>query len=175
MQVRVAQHDDRAPNRPLRLSRPWTVAWLGLAVAIPTALWTLLPEAGPVSIPLLLAVLLGLVAAESFTVHFEFRRQGFTLSPSELAFVMALVEVGGLWTAVARAAAIGIVTVTQGHSRPKAAFNVSVVVLEVCAAVALLRLLPDGPISAPATWLAYLVATVAASLLGALLIAAAIT
>ncbi|TFV76914.1 sensor domain-containing phosphodiesterase [Blastococcus sp. CT_GayMR19] len=171
----MAEQDDRAPNRPLSFRSPWTVAWLGLAVAVPTALWTLLPDAGPVSIPLLLAVLLGLVAAESFTVHFEFRRQGFTLSPSELAFVMALVEVGGLWTAVARAAAIGIVTVTQGHSRPKAAFNVSVVVLEVCAAVALLRMLPDGPISAPATWLAYLVATVAASLLGALLIAAAIT
>ena len=175
MQVRVAEHDDRAPNRPLRLSRPWTVAWLGLAVAIPTALWTLLPEAGPVSVPLLLAVLLGLVAAESFTVHFEFRKQGFTWSPSELAFVMALVAVGGAWTAVARAVAIGGVVMAQGYSRPKAAFNVSVAVLEVCAAVAVLRVMPVGAISSPGTWLSYLVAVVAASLLGAALIAAAIT
>jgi diguanylate cyclase (GGDEF)-like protein len=175
MQVRVAEYDDRAPNRPVHLSSPWTVAWLGLAVAIPTALWTLLPDAGPVSLPLLLAVLLGLVAAESFTVHFEFRKQGFTWSPSELAFVMALVAVGGAWTAVARGAAIGAVVLTQGYSRPKAAFNVSVAVLETCAAVAVLRVLPVGDISLPATWLSYLVAVVAASLLGAALIAAAIT
>ena len=124
---------------------------------------------------MLLAVLLGLVAAESFTVDFEFRKQGFTWSPSELAFVMALVAVGGAWTAVARAAAIGVVVVTQGYSRPKAAFNVSVAVLEVCAAVAVLRVLPVGSISSPATWLSYLVAVVAASLLGAVLIAAAIS
>ena len=175
MQVRVAEQDDHAVNRPPGLRTPWTVAWLGLALGIPTALWTLLPDAGPVDVPLLLAVLLGLVAAESFTVDFEFRKQGFTWSPSELAFVMALVAVGGAWTAVARAAAIGVVVVTQGYPRPKAAFNVSVAVLEVCAAVAVLRVLPVGSISSPATWLSYLVAVVAASLLGAVLIAAAIS
>ena len=175
MQVRVAEQDDRAGNRPPSLRTPWTVAWLGLAVAVPGALWTLLPEAGSVDVPLLIAVLLGLVAAESFTVDFEFRKQGFTWSPSELAFVMALVAVGGAWTAVARAVAIGVVVVTQGYPRPKAAFNVSVTVLEVCAAVAVLRVLPVGPISAPATWLSYLVAVVAASVLGAVLIAAAIS
>src|SRR3712207_9359820 len=43
-------------------------------------------DAGPVSPLLLLAVVIGLVAAESFPVHFEFRKQSFTWSPSELAF-----------------------------------------------------------------------------------------
>ena len=135
----MAEQDDRAPRRPLSLRSPWTVAWLGLAVTVPVALWTLLPDAGSVSIPLVVAVLVGLVAAESFTVHFEFRKQGFTWSPSELAFVMALVAVGGPWTAIARAVAVGAIVVRQGSSRPKAAFNISVAVLEVCAAVAILR------------------------------------
>jgi diguanylate cyclase (GGDEF)-like protein len=171
----VPEQDDRAPKRPLSLRSPWTVAWLALAVTVPVALWTLLPDAGSVSIPLLLAVLVGLVAAESFTVHFEFRKQGFTWSPSEMAFVMALVAVGGPWTAVARAVAVGAIVVQQGSSRPKAAFNICVAVLEVCAAVAVLRVLPVGSISSPGTWLSYLVAVVAASLLGAVLIAGAIT
>jgi diguanylate cyclase (GGDEF)-like protein len=170
----VDDQDDRAPLRPLGRHSAWTVACLGLAVAVPTALWILLPEAGPVRIPVLVAVVIAIVAAESFTVHFEFRRQGYAWSPSELAFVMALVAVGGPWTAVARTAALGAMAAMQGTSRPKAAFNISVALIEVCAAVTLLRLLPVGAISAPETWLSYLVAVVAASLLGAVLIAGAI-
>ena len=172
----MAEQDDRAPNRPLSLRSPWTVAWLGLAVAVPDALWTLLPDAGPVSSRSLLAVLLGLVAAESFTVHFEFRKQGFTWSPSELAFVMALVAVGGAWTAVARAAAIGVVVV-----RPGLLATQGRVQRQRRGARGLRRgRRPPGPAGrrrspSPPTWLSYLVAVVAASLLGAVLIAAAIT
>ena len=88
---------------------------------------------------------------------------------------MALVAVGGAWTAVARAVAVGIAVAVQGYPRPKVAFNVCVVVLEVCAAVGVLRLLPPGDISEPATWLAYLLAVLVGSSLGAALIAAAIT
>lgn len=175
MQVPVAEQDERTRQGPLLFRNPWTVAWLGFAVAIPVALWVLLPEAGRVDPAVLVVVLLGLVAAESFTVHFEFRKQGFTWSPSELAFVMALVAVGGAWTALARAVAIGAVVLAQGYPRPKAAFNVSVAVLEVCAAVAVLGVLPAGDISEPATWFAYLVAVLAGSMLGAALIAVAIT
>ena len=165
MQVRVAEQDERArePAAPACAHRgPWRGS--GWRSRYPPPCWTLLPDAGSVDVLLLLAVLLGLVAAESFTVDFEFRKQGFTWSPSELAFVMALVAVGGAWTAVARAAAIGVVVMTQGYSRPKAAFNVSVAVLEVCAAVAVLRRPAGRRISAPATGSCYLVAVVAASL-----------
>src|SRR5687768_8543126 len=173
MQVRVAQHD-RMPTRPLRLS-PWTVAWMGLAVAVPVSLWVLVPLAEPVDPVRLVAVFIGLVAAESFNVDFEFRKQGFSWSASELAFVMALVTVGGAWTAVAWAFAVTIVSLIQGYSRAKAVFNVTVVVLEACAAVAVLQVLPVGDITDPEVWVSYLLAVMTASLLGAVLIAAAIT
>ena len=119
----------------------------------------LLPGPQPPNVPVLIAVFLGLLAAESFSVQFEFRKQSFSWSPSELAFVMALVAVGGAWTAVARAAAVGDRRwPCRAIPRPKAAFNVGVVVLEVCAAVGVLRLLPPGDISEPPTWLVYLLA-----------------
>src|SRR3954469_67867 len=175
MQVRVAEQDDRLPSRPLTFASQRTVAGIGLAVAVPVALWVLLPASSHVDIPVLIAVFLGLVAVESFSVHFEFRKQALTWTPSEFAFVMALVTVGGAWTAGARAAAVAVVLLVQGYPRPKAAFNVSVVVLEVCAAVAVLDVLPAGDISTPTTWVSYLVAVIGASVLGAALIAAAIT
>jgi diguanylate cyclase (GGDEF)-like protein len=174
-QVRVAELDDRVPPRPLRLRSAWTMTWVGLTVAVPVSVWTLVPEVRPVDPFLLAAVLLALLAAESFNVYFEFRKQSFLWSPSELAFVVALVAVGGAWTAVARGLAVGASGLAQGYSRPKAAFNVVVAMLEVCTAVAVLRVLPAGVISSPATWLSYLVAVLAASLLGAGLIAGAIT
>jgi diguanylate cyclase (GGDEF)-like protein len=176
MQVRVAEQDDRAPDRPLAFRSQWTAAWIGLAVAVPVALWVLRPEATEAAdVPLLIAVFLGLLAAESFSLHFEFRKQGFTWTPSELAFVMAMVAVGGAWTAAARAVAVGLVVLSQGYPRPKVAFNISLAVIEVCAAVALLKVLPVGEISEPATWLSYMVAVVGASVLGSLLVAATIT
>jgi diguanylate cyclase (GGDEF)-like protein len=175
MQVRVAEQDDRVLSRPLSSLSQWTVAWVGIAVAVPISLWVLAPVTSSVDVPVLIAVFLGLMAAESFSVHFEFRKQSFSWSPSEFAFVIALVLVGGAWTAAARAAAIGVVLLAQGFPRPKAAFTVSVAVLEVCAAVGVLRLFRVGDISEPLTWLAYLLAVVAGSVLGAALIAAAIS
>jgi diguanylate cyclase (GGDEF)-like protein len=174
MQVLVAEQNDRMPIRPLRLS-PWTVAGMGLAVAVPVSLWVLVPLAGPVDPLTLVAVFIGLVSAESFNVDFEFRKQGFSWSASELAFVMALAAVGGAWTAVAWAFAVGLVSLAQGYPRAKAVFNATVVVLEVCAAVAVLRVLPVGDISQPSVWVSYLLAVLTGSLLGVALIAAAIT
>ncbi|WP_245160949.1 GGDEF and EAL domain-containing protein [Blastococcus sp. CT_GayMR16] len=152
----------------------WTVAWIGIAVAVPIALWALVPMNKPVDVPLLIAAFLGFLAAESFNVQFEFRKQSFSWSPSELAFVMSLVAIGGSWTAVAWALGIGVSVVVQGYPRPKVVFNVTVVVLEVCAAVGVLRLLPAGDIVDPSTWFAYLVAVLVASMVGAALIAGAI-
>src|SRR5215218_4656794 len=120
-QVRVSEQLDRAQRRPLSAG-PWTVAWAGLALAVPISLWVLLPGSESPDVPRLIAVFLGLLAAESFSVQFEFRKQSFSWSPSELAFVMALVAIGGAWTAVARAAAVGIAVSVQGYQRPKAAF-----------------------------------------------------
>jgi diguanylate cyclase (GGDEF)-like protein len=174
MQVRVAEQDDRMPTRPLRLT-PWAVAWIGMAVAVPVALWVLVPLVRPADPLVLVAVFIGLVVAESFNVEFEFRKQSVSWSVSEFAFVMSLVAVGGAWTAVAWALAIGLVSLAQGYPRAKTTFNVAVVVLEVCAAVAVLEVLPAGDISEPGLWLSYLVAVLVASILSAALIAAAVT
>ncbi|SDF91134.1 diguanylate cyclase (GGDEF) domain-containing protein [Blastococcus aurantiacus] len=175
MQVRVAEHDVRPARRERPLSSPWAIAALGLLLAVPVAV--LLLSGGPftVSVPILLVAVLAFVAGESFSLEFEFRRQSFSCSASELAFVIALVEVGGFWAAAARAAAVGAVLLAKGFSHPKIVFNMAAAVVEVAVAVALLRWLPVGDIGSPETWISYLVAVLIASMVGASLIALAIT
>ena len=154
MQVRVAEQDARTRKRPLQpphsLDRGRGSGWG--SPSRPRSL--VLPDLGAAAVLLLLAVLLGIAAAESFNVHFEFRKQGFTWSPSELAFVIALVTLGGAWTAVARAprsapsssprAVRGQGSLQRQRRRPRG-----------CAAVSVLRVLPTA-IAYPATWLSYL-------------------
>ncbi|MGY1761135.1 putative bifunctional diguanylate cyclase/phosphodiesterase [Geodermatophilus sp. SYSU D00779] len=124
---------------------------------------------------LFVVVFVGMVAAEVFSLQFEFRGQGVAWSASELALVVALVEIGGTWAALARGAAVGAVLVAQRYPAAKGTFNVGMSVLEACVAVVVLDLVPVGPISSPATWLSYLVAIFAANAVGALCLAAAIT
>src|SRR3954466_14631453 len=78
-------------------------------------------------------------------------------------------------TAFPRAGAVAIVLLAQGTARSKLLFNVGVAALEVCTAVAVLKVLPVGELSSPATWISYLLAIFAADVVVALLIAAAIT
>jgi len=175
MQVRVAEHDVLPARRQRLLSSPWAIAALGLLLAVPVAVLLLSDGPFTVSVPVLLVVVLGLVAAESYSLEFEFRRQSFSCSLSEFAFVIALIEVGGFWTAVARAAAVAAVLLAKGYARPKVVFNIAAAVMEVWVAVALLRWLPVGDIGSPSTWISYLVAVLIASMVGASLIALAIT
>lgn len=172
--MRVPEQDVRAtPRRAFRA--PSTVAALGVALAVPVMLVVLVTQPLTVSVVALVAVFLSLVAAESIHLHFEFRRQAFSFSASELAIVVALVEVGGAWAAIARAVAVAIVLLVQRFPRPQGVYTLAVGVLEVCAAVAVLSLLPVGELTSPATWISYLVAVLVADGLGALLFAGAIT
>ncbi|SDE33078.1 diguanylate cyclase (GGDEF) domain-containing protein [Blastococcus fimeti] len=148
---------------------------LGVLLAVPVLLAVLLTQPLTVSVPALVVVFLALVAAESIHLHFEFRRQAFSFSASELAIVVALVEVGGAWAAIARAVAVAIVLLVQRFPRPQGVATLAVAVLEVCAAVAVLSVLPVGALTSPATWISYLVAVLVADGLGALLFAVAIT
>src|SRR3954463_5188879 len=66
LQVRVADQDARVAERPGTGRRPWAVAWVGLAVAFPVALLVLDSPAESVHMGALLALVLGLVAVESF-------------------------------------------------------------------------------------------------------------
>ncbi|SOC49141.1 diguanylate cyclase/phosphodiesterase [Blastococcus aggregatus] len=170
----MPEQDVRAtPRRAFRA--PSTVAALGVALAVPVMLVVLVTQPLTVSVVALVAVFLSLVAAESIHLHFEFRRQAFSFSASELAIVVALVEVGGAWAAIARAVAVAIVLLVQRFPRPQGVYTLAVGVLEVCAAVAVLSLLPVGELTSPATWISYLVAVLVADGLGALLFAGAIT
>src|SRR3712207_2816313 len=173
--VQVLEQDVRDPaRRPSTTRHPWTVALLALALAVP--LGVALVERGPLSadVPVLLAVFLTAVAAEWVNVHIEFRHQSFVNSASELAFVIALLEIGGFWTAVTRAAAVGVVLGVQRFSRAKLVFNVAVAVIDSAVAVAVLGLLPVGDITEPATWVSCLVAVFAANVVAATMVAGAI-
>ncbi len=174
MQVIVAEQDVRVTRRPLPVLRPWTVTVVAACLALAASALVLAPEVRPVAPLAILGVLVALLVADSLNLHLEFRRHGLTISAQELAFVVALVEVGPFWTAVARAAAVGVVCLAQRFARSKAGFNVAVAVLEVCTATVALRLLPIGGIESPTTWISYVVAISAATAVGGALTALAI-
>ncbi|MGY2083833.1 putative bifunctional diguanylate cyclase/phosphodiesterase [Blastococcus sp. SYSU DS0539] len=154
---------------------PWLAALLGLSFACPVGVLLLTSEPRVVPAAVLLAVLFTAVAAEWVNVHVEFRRQSFHSSASEVAFVIALLEVGGAWTAATRAAAVAVVLLAQRLPAAKVVFNTEVAVLEAGVATAILTLLsPDG-LASPSTWLACLLAVFAANVVGAGLVAGAIT
>src|SRR4051812_37957996 len=175
MQVRVAPQDSRTTRLSRAFRSPWAVAVLGLALALPAA--AALVAAGPLTVnaPTLLAVFCAAIAAELINLQFEFRRQGFYSSAGELAFVIALVELGGTWTAVVRAGAVGIVLLVQHFPRPKIVYNVAVGVVETAVAVAIVSALSVENLASPTTWLSYLLAIFVGNVVAGLLIAAAIT
>ncbi|MFL6025667.1 MAG: putative bifunctional diguanylate cyclase/phosphodiesterase [Friedmanniella sp.] len=171
----MANAEVRKAIRVSAMRNPWFAAVTVVAVAF-VAVATILPQhTEAFDLRLFVVVFAGMVAAEVFSVQFEFRGQGVAWSASELALVVALVEIGGTWAALARGAAVGAVLVAQRYPAAKGTFNVGMSVLEACVAVVVLDLVPVGPISSPATWLTYLVAIFAANVVGALCLAAAIT
>ncbi|MGY1834215.1 putative bifunctional diguanylate cyclase/phosphodiesterase [Blastococcus sp. SYSU DS0510] len=124
---------------------------------------------------LLGAVFLAAVLGEWVYVHIEFRRQSFVNSASELALVIALLELGGAWTAVTRAAAVGLVLALQRFSPAKILFNVAVAVIDSAVAVFVLDLMSGGDVSQPWTWISCLLAVFAANAVAAVMVAGAIT
>ena len=173
--MHVAEQDVRAPALRSRVHSPWLVAALALTVAAPAGVALLAQGARPVDGQVLLAVLLAAMAAEWVNVHIEFRRHSFVNSASELAFVVGLLVVGGVWTAVARAMAVGVVLAIQRFPPPKLLFNVAVAVIDTAVAVFVLQWLPTGGITDPATWVSCLIAIFAANAVAAGMVAGAIT
>jgi diguanylate cyclase (GGDEF)-like protein len=170
----VAERNTRAPSRPL-LRDPWTAAWFATALTVPLAVLVLSREPSSASPWLVLLVVLGIAVAESLTLQFEFRKQTFQWTASELALVIALVVLGGAWAAAARGVAVGAVLLVQGFPRAKVVFNVAIAVLEVVVAVSVLSVLPHDDPTEPGTWIAFVLSILAGNVVGALFIAAAIT
>ncbi|SNR85424.1 diguanylate cyclase (GGDEF) domain-containing protein [Geodermatophilus saharensis] len=113
-------------------------------------------------------------ATDMVSLHVEFRRQTWAWSVSELALTIALVEVGGVWAAAARVVGLGASMVYQRYAGAKVVYNLAVAVIEVAAAVTVLRLLPFGALDDPLSWLSLLAAVLVADLVGAPLVVAAI-
>jgi hypothetical protein len=157
------------------LRRPWTIALLGGVVALGLAVPTLPGAWSTPSFWSVVALFATFLLTESVQLELEFRRQTFAISPSELAVVVALVEIGGVWTTVARVAAVAIVLARQQLPLPKAAFNLALTVAEVCTAVLVLSWLPQLDLDDPVSWLVLVLAMLTASCVGILLTFAAIS
>ncbi|MCA0146031.1 bifunctional diguanylate cyclase/phosphodiesterase [Blastococcus sp. LR1] len=171
----MAEHDVRDPIRGRAARSHWLVALVGLAFGVPVGALLLADDRSDVHVVVLVAVFCAAVAAERLNVHVEFRRQSLHSSGSELAFVLALVELGGAWTAVTRAAAVVLVFSSQRLPAPKVVFNAAVAVVEAGVAVAVLALLPPGGITEPSSWLSYLLAIFAANMVGGVFVVGAVT
>ncbi|WP_246080208.1 putative bifunctional diguanylate cyclase/phosphodiesterase [Modestobacter altitudinis] len=157
------------------LRRPWTLALLGGVVALVLAVPTLPGAWSTPAVWSVLALFATFLLTESVQLQLEFRRQTFAIAPSELAVVVSLVEIGGVWTTVARVAAVAIVLARQQLPLPKAAFNLALTVAEVCTAVLVLSWLPPLDLADPISWLALALAMLCASCVGVLLTCAAIS
>ncbi len=135
----------------------------------------LLPSLGPPRWWVVAVVFVGCLVAESILLHFEFGRQTWTFSFTDLVLVVGLVEIGGFWTAAARVAAMALALAHQRYSLHKIFFNLGTGVLEVAVAVLVLDWFPPLSIEEPVSWLALLLSLIAAGIAGNLLVALAIT
>jgi diguanylate cyclase (GGDEF)-like protein len=163
------------PSTRSRLSRnPWTAAVVATALTVPVSVAVLQTAAEPAAWWRVVLVLLGMVAVESLTLKFEFRRQTYLWTASEMALVVALVAVGGAWAAAARGLAVGTVLLVERFPPAKVVFNVAIAVLEAVVAVAVLATMDTETLTHPATWLAYVAAILVGNVVGALCTALAI-
>jgi len=155
--------------------RPWTLAVLAtvlaVAVGVPslTAAWA---SPSPLAVLLLFAAFL---LTESVQLDLDFRKQTVALSPTEIAVVVGLVEVGGFWTAAARVVAVAVALAWQGHPPAKVVFNAALSVTELAAALAFLSLLPPLDVTDPVTWVALVGAILISSIVGMVGVGAAVS
>ncbi|MFW3170048.1 putative bifunctional diguanylate cyclase/phosphodiesterase [Geodermatophilus sp. CPCC 206100] len=145
----------------IALALPFVMHLAGTAVR-PVALW---------AVP---AFFVAFLVAESLTLAVELRSHTISCSVAEAVLVLSLVEMGGAWTAVACAGAIGAISARDRLPAAKILTNVAMTVVQVGVAVLLLQHLPVGAISDPLTWLSYLTAVIPATAVGTLIIVGAI-
>src|SRR4051794_1251067 len=173
--VLLSEPESRSPVRAPLLRNPWVPPAVACGLAVPALAFVLGTARQPLEVLPLLGICLVFMVTESVPLHFEFRKQTFSWPANELALVVALHEIGGAWSVVARLIAVATVLIVQRYPVYKLAFNLAIAVIEIAVAVAVLSALPVEDTSSPVTWLSYLVAMVLADIVGALLIAMAIT
>ena len=144
--------------------RAWTIAVGGSVLALAIAV-VVLPGAVEPFRPLhVLFVAVLFLVSESVVMHVEFRRQTYSWSLAELALTVALIEIGGLWTALTWVAAIAVLMVAQSYAPAKAVFNLAMVLLHASVAVAVLSVLPEVEIAEPLGWFSLILAVLVANL-----------
>ncbi|MGY1742403.1 MULTISPECIES: putative bifunctional diguanylate cyclase/phosphodiesterase [unclassified Blastococcus] len=121
-----------------------------------------------------LFVVVAFVVAERCELHIEVRQQTHRWQVSEFGLAIALVELGGVWVALARAAALAVLYALRPYSPAKAVYNLAVYGVEAAVAVALLQLLPFTELTDPVSWLSLVVAVGAADVASTVMVAAAI-
>jgi diguanylate cyclase (GGDEF)-like protein len=155
------------PERVSRPVSPWVIAAGGALLALVVAVLVFpATSAPPPRVWPFVVVTVAFFVAETVSLHVEFRRQAWAWSVSEFALTIALVEVGGVWAAVARAIGLGLSLAVQRYSPAKAVFNIAVATAEVAVAVAVLQFLPFGELADPATWLSLIIAVLVADIVG---------
>nr|WP_245691743.1 bifunctional diguanylate cyclase/phosphodiesterase [Geodermatophilus telluris] len=171
----MASPELRAPARRIAAPvDPWVLAAAAGLLALVLAVVVFAGDPGEFRLLPALVVTVAFLVTETVTLHVEFRRQTWLWSVSELALTIALVVVGGLWAALARAVGLGLSLALQRSTPAKAVFNVAVGVIEVAVAFAVLAAFPHGDLGSPVSWLALMVAVLAADVIGTLLVIAAI-
>jgi hypothetical protein len=118
--------------------RLWTIALGGTVVAVALAVAVLPSAAEPLRPVAVLVIAALFLISESIEMHVEFRRQTYSWSLAELALVIGLVEVGGLWTTIAWVVALAIQLTVQSYSPAKAVFNVAMALLLLATLVPML-------------------------------------
>ncbi|MGY1670104.1 putative bifunctional diguanylate cyclase/phosphodiesterase [Geodermatophilus sp. SYSU D00710] len=162
------------PSARRSVVEPWRPTAPAVVVACLAIGLVLVPHADRFPGWTLVAITAAFLVTEYFPLHIELRRQTFTWSVNELALTVALVAIGGFWAAVARVLALGLVLLHQRYSLVKAVFNIASAVTETAVAVLVLSAFPAAGAGDPISWLALLLAVIAADLTGAVLVAVAI-
>ena len=163
-----------AAQAPVRVVEPWAIAAAGCLLAvIGSAVVFPLVDGDFRLLPFALAVA-AFVVAELVQLRIEFRRNVYNWSVSELGLALALVELGGVWVAVARVMAVLVALRLRPYSPAKSTYNVAVYTVEAVVAVAVLAALPAASLEEPVAWLSLILAVMAADVVGTSLVVAAI-
>ena len=142
----MADPGTSASRRRSVLRRPSSVAIATVVLAAPFVAYLVSAAGQPVEPWAVLAFFAAFLVAERLTVTVEVRSQTFTCSVGEAALVLALVELGGAWTAVAWTAAISVICIRDPISVWTTVANVAGTVMQAGVIVVLLESLRVGSV-----------------------------
>lgn len=168
---------ERRPDAAVSPVRVLTAALVLASMAAGTVVWALAPtgdQSGALVACLLIAA--GFAASEVFVVHVQVRRDSHSFSLSEVPLVVGLYLVSPRGLLVGALVGVGLALVLHRHQPViKLVFNLAKLTLEIAVAVTIFRAadpVPGIP-GGKEVWVTF-AATIAASIIGAVLVSLAI-